>query len=205
MPKNDASSPSEQAARILPPRRHRPACDWVAQHFRMFPALTLLTAIMWTGEILAQSRHSANTLALDSLAVRPAAAIEDVAWIAGHWRGEAFGGISEEIWSAPSANAMMGMYKSGQTDSVVFYEFLLIVEESNSLELKLKHFHASLSGWEEKDVYLTFPLVKLTPTEAFFAGQTYRRLDENTLQVFVAIQQGDSVHEVEIRYSRVME
>ena len=28
--------------------------------------------------------------------------LENIAWIAGTWHGEAFGGITEEIWSEPS-------------------------------------------------------------------------------------------------------
>ncbi len=28
-------------------------------------------------------------------------AVEEFAWMAGHWRGEGFGGICEEMWTGP--------------------------------------------------------------------------------------------------------
>ncbi len=41
----------------------------------------------------------------------PEATLEDVSWIAGHWKGEAFGGIAEEIWSPPLGDSMMFVFK----------------------------------------------------------------------------------------------
>ena len=49
----------------------------------------------------AQSRHTANTFKLDHPDNRPTATIGDMAWLAGNWEGEAFGGTFEEIWGAP--------------------------------------------------------------------------------------------------------
>ena len=42
-----------------------------------------------------------NTLQYNENEGSPEATLKDVAWIAGHWKGEAFGGITEEIWSPP--------------------------------------------------------------------------------------------------------
>ena len=41
----------------------------------------------------------------------PKATLADIAWLSGHWRGEAFGGITEEIWSPPLGDSMMGSFK----------------------------------------------------------------------------------------------
>ena len=70
--------------------------------------------------------------------------------MAGHWQGEMFGGMAEEVWNPPSGNSMMGMYKLIKDGKTVFYEFFSIIEESNSLILKLKHFNPDMTGWEEK-------------------------------------------------------
>ena len=43
-----------------------------------------------------QTKVTEHILSLDSLAVAPKATINDVAWIAGLWKGEAFGGVTEE-------------------------------------------------------------------------------------------------------------
>ncbi len=151
-----------------------------------------------------QSMNTPNTLKLDDTDARPEAKIADVAWIAGHWQGEAFGGVSEEIWSPPLGGAMMGMYKVVKDDAVAFYELLIIIEESNSLGLRLKHFNADLTGWEDKDEFKSFPLVKVTRNEAFFDGITFKRLNEDSLQIFLAMEQDDGqAHEMEFKYNRV--
>ena len=147
-----------------------------------------------------------NTRRLESREAMPAARIADVAWIAGHWRGETFGGMGEEMWSPPFGGSMMGMYKMVKDGAVVFYEFLTIVEESCSLVLRLKHFDAHLSGWEEKDASIEFPLVKCTSTEIFFDGHTFRREGDDSLAVFVLLKQKDGQsYEESFHYRRVGE
>ncbi len=37
--------------------------------------------------------------------------INDYSWLVGSWKGDGFGGISEEIWSKPEKGVMMGMYR----------------------------------------------------------------------------------------------
>lgn len=147
-----------------------------------------------------------NVLSLDPDRASPQATIGDVAWIAGHWVGEAFGGIGEEIWSRPAGGAMMGMYRIVKDGAVGFYEFLTISEVDSSLVLRLKHFHTDLKGWEEKDDMVTFPLVKLEDGQAYFDGITFRKLDSDKLQIFLAQRTKDgSIHELEFLYDRVGE
>lgn len=141
--------------------------------------------------LLAQNRNTANTLKLDEKATSPPATLADVAWIAGQRRAEAWGGIAEEVWSPPLGNSMVGMFRLVKDGKVAFYELMTIVLERNSLALKIKHFNPDLSGWEEKSVAQTFPLVKLTPNEAFFVGQTFRRAEDGALRVFVTTEQKD--------------
>ena len=46
-------------------------------------------------------------------------------WIEGTWVGDGFGGTSEEVWSAPSADGtIMGSFRHFKGDgSLNFYEF----------------------------------------------------------------------------------
>ncbi len=81
----------------------------------------------------------------------PLASIDQVAWIAGHWKGEAFGGITEEIWSPPQAGSMMASFRLINKGVVSFYEIEIIREINGSLVLELKHFNNDLKGWETKD------------------------------------------------------
>lgn len=146
----------------------------------------------WTVQDPTPAQRTANTLALPADAVRPKATLAAVAWLAGAWSGEGLGGVSEEQWSAPAAGAMMGMYrlvKRGDDgkDAVTFYEFLTFVEHEGTIVLKLKHFNADLTGWEEKDRFVTFRLVRVTPDAVYLDGLTFRRDAPDRLSIFLAL------------------
>jgi len=129
-----------------------------------------------------------NTLTAASAAVpSPAATLQEMMWLAGRWTGTGLGGVTEETWSAPASGAMMGMFRLVKDEKVVFYEFLTLVEHEGSLRLKLKHFNPDLTGWEEKADFVTFRLLKITPTEAFFDGLTFRLESPDRLQIFLAL------------------
>lgn len=169
---------------------------------RLLP--TVLLVLLAAAPAAAQTRPTPNTLGFEPGQARPRATLADVAWLAGHWRGPGLGGVSEEVWAPPLGGSMMGSYKLVQGDSVVFYELLSLVEEDSSVVMRLKHFGADLKGWEEKAEVVSFPLVRLTPTEAFFDGMTIRRLDADHLQIQLAIHMRDgTVREEEFRYERV--
>jgi hypothetical protein len=129
---------------------------------------------------------------------QPKATLADMAWLAGHWTGTGLGGVSEEVWSEPAAGAMMGMYRLVVGGKVVFYELLTLVEENGSLALKLKHFNADLTGWEEKDRFVTFRLAKLTPAEAWFGGLTFKRVTNDRLEIFLALRGADGTIREEV-------
>lgn len=132
--------------------------------------------------------------------------IQDIAWIAGHWRGEAFGGMADEVWSPPLGRSMMGMYQLIQDDEVAFYEFLTISEEEGSLILRLRHFDRQMVGWEEKDGAQVFPLVRVTPAEVQFDGLTFRSIDGDSFEVSLRTRRDDGTeHELEFHYLRVVE
>lgn len=146
--------------------------------------------------------HSQHTLSLEAGIASPQASIEDVAWISGHWQGEAFGGITEEIWSPPMGNSMMCVFSLINDGKVDFYEIETITEEQGSLILRLKHFHGNLKGWEEKDETVDFPLVKIEGKKAYFEGMTFERISHQEMNIYVVIGQDDgSVKEMEFAYT----
>ncbi len=116
----------------------------------------------------------------------------------GVWEGPAFGGVSEEIWSKPSAGTMMGVYRSIEKGKVTFYEIDLLVEAEGSLEMRLKHFHPDLKGWEEKDEVRVFPLIKLEQDAIYFDGMTYKRTGPDTVTVYLAISDKGSTKSREV-------
>ncbi len=151
----------------------------------------------------AQSKNSPNTLQLDESATSPPAKISELAWLSGYWRGEGLGGSCEEIWSHPVGHSMFGTFSLLKDGKVVFSEATTIVEEGNSLVLKVKHFTPEFIGWEEKDVSAEFPLVRLGNKEAYFSGLTMRQAADNALSIFLTISKQGVKEEHEFRFRRV--
>jgi Domain of unknown function (DUF6265) len=151
---------------------------------------------------LAQT-NSANTMALAPSASSPPARLSDVQWIQGHWRGEAFGGITEEVWTPPLGGSMMCAFKLVVDGKVSFYEIVSLAEEGNSLIIRLKHFHGDLKGWEEKDKTVDFRLVKIVDNRAYFDGMTFERVSPDELNVYVMIGKPGEEKEILFKYKRV--
>lgn len=128
--------------------------------------------------VLAIEGANAKPASLQSGSVEKAT-LGDLAFITGQWRGELQGGITEEDWSAPVGDAMMGVFRYVKGGKAVFYEMMLIEMTSTGPVLRLKHFHPGLKGWEEKDEVFSYPLIDLRKDRAVF-----ERPDKNTRLVF---------------------
>lgn len=162
-----------------------------------------LAAVLAASPASAQEKLTERTFRLKAGMQSPPATISDMAWLAGHWAGEALGGLSEEIWSDPGAGSMMGMYRLIRDGRPVFYELLTIVEENGSLMLRLKHFNANLTGWEEKLKTIDFPLVAKTEGAVHFEGMSFHPKGNDALTVYLAIHQKDgTVREEAFSYKR---
>jgi len=143
----------------------------------------LQIAFLCTTMALSQSK----TLVLDDNQNSPNAKISDISWIQGIWRGEAFGGITEEIWSPLLAGSIMGSFRVIKNGKVIFYEFETITETEQTLILKLKHFNSDLVGWEDKETTIDFNLVKVTDNMVYFDGFTFERINETKMNTYVII------------------
>ena len=134
--------------------------------------------------------------------VESAASIEDFAWIAGHWSGEAMGGSFEETWNPPMGGEMLGMFKMVNNEKVSFYEILTIVPKGDSFVLRLKHFSPGLVGWEEKDEAEEFPLVSVSEKEACFEGLKFINDGQDKLTIEVMIGEGEKAKPVQFKGRR---
>ncbi len=151
----------------------------------------------------AQTKVSENILTLDSLATSPKATLANVAWISGNWKGEAFGGITEENWSTPSGDSMMAAFKLIVNNKVEFYEIEIIRQVKESLMLQLKHFKGDLKGWETKDETVDFPLVKIDERTVYFDGMTFEKININEMNVYVLMRSKDgSTSELKFNYKK---
>lgn len=151
--------------------------------------------------LIAQTQQTANTLKLEESAPRPQATIEDVGLLIGHWKGEFLGAMAEEFWLPAAGNSMLGVFRLYGDEGVLFYETMILVEEEESVSLKLKHFHPDLTGWEEKEEVVTFRLVKADKNALWFEGLTFRMQPDGSLKGFIALRQDDgSVEEQSFVY-----
>lgn len=128
-----------------------------------------------------------NTLRLPAEAPRPKASVTDLAWLAGRWTGEGLGGRIEETWSTPDAGSMVGYFRLVKEGKPVFYEIMTILEVDGSLQLRLKHINPDMTGWEEKNDFVTFRLVKQDDTGVWFDGLTFRRTGPDTMDGYLAL------------------
>jgi hypothetical protein len=162
----------------------------------------VLALLLFSGAAFAQSPRTEHTFQLDDPDIRPPATLEDVAWLAGSWEGEAFGMSFEEAWNPPSAGSMIGLFKVLQGDDVAFYEILLLVEEEGSLSLKVKHFDPDFTAWEEKADYVTFRFIKAEENEIHFSGISFYRLNDDEMHGYLVMKSGDEVREEKLVYRR---
>ncbi len=166
-------------------------------------SLLLLFAV---NSVNAQQKFE-HTLEFDSVTMTsPPQNLNVLHWLAGHWKGEAFGGIGEEIWSPPLGGSMMCMYKMvSAKNQVVFYELISIAEHQNTLIKRLRHFNNNLTGWEDKKGKpLTFRFIKAEGDRVYFDGFTYEKVSDDEINIYAILQQKNGVkEEVKFNYKRV--
>ncbi len=109
----------------------------------------------------------------------PPATLDQMDWLVGQWMGDGIQGApAMESWLPPTGGTMVGTFVQETTEGeIMFTEHLYLMQEDGSLVLRLKHFNADLTGWEEKDDMLTFRLVAIEPCAAYFNALTLRCAD----------------------------
>ncbi len=103
--------------------------------------------------------------------------ISKLSWLAGNWKGTGLGGNCDELWMTANDNSMQGIFRFYEKGKLQFTEYMNLIQESDStLSVKLKHFSADLSPWEEKTDWTIFKLIKVENQTAYFNGMTYQRI-----------------------------
>ena len=120
---------------------------------------------------------------------QPTGSISDLAWMAGRWVDDSDGNLSEELWTPPSGDGIVGIWRWVVGGNAKLYEFLTITAEADGVVLRLRHFDRAGVGWEDKDHPLILKLLRSKQGEAVFEGSgtkgflrlSYRRVDAETL------------------------
>ena len=165
----------------------------------------IIGVLMLTGSvsILAAEPRTENTFGLEEGEERPAATLEDAAFLVGNWTGTAFGSNFQAHWNPPAAGSMVGLFKLFNDEGVSFYEILQLSVEEGSLSLKVKHFHADFTAWEEKEDFINFRLVGKEENALHFGGLSFYPRDENNMDGYIVMRNGEELTEHHLKYNRV--
>jgi hypothetical protein len=169
---------------------------------RLVRILAVAVSCMAFNIALAQSPRTDHTYKLDDPDSRPPATLADAAMLVGSWTGTAFGGTIEETWNPPSAGSMVGLFKLMHDDAVSLYEIMLIAEEEGTINLKVKHFNADFSAWEDKEDYTNFRFIKAEVDAIHFSGISFYKVSEDELNAYLVMRNGDEIREEKIVYRR---
>ncbi|MEM6722759.1 MAG: DUF6265 family protein [Bacteroidota bacterium] len=143
-----------------------------------------------------------NTLKYNEAQGSPAASLEQLNWISGYWKGEAFGGTTEEVWTPALGGSMMCTFKAAVDGKIQFYELLTISEVDHTLILRLKHFDGELKGWEAKDETIDFKLVKMTKDHVYFDQFTFEKVGKKRMNLYVVFDEGNGEQEMKFEYKK---
>lgn len=127
--------------------------------------------------------------------------VSDLNWMVGYWTGPGLGGECEEVWTPAVDGHMVGTFRLWQEGELVFSEFMNMIQDGESVSLKLKHFNPDLTGWEEKDKWTTFKLIEMGSQVAYFNGLTFKRSGDQ-LSIFLSLIQNGERKIEEFRFTR---
>lgn len=174
----------------------------MATTVRILLFLLLFPAALYVQCVAAAEPRTEHTYQLGEGESPPQATLADASWLVGSWEGSAFGQHFEEVWNPASANSMVGMFKLMDGDEVAFYELLLMTVEEGTLSLKVKHFSADFTAWEEKSDFVDFRLVKIEPDALHFSGISFYRRGDDGMNGFIVMRNAEGIREEPLVYQR---
>jgi hypothetical protein len=129
----------------------------------------------------------------------PVKEIKDLSFMAGKWITKGEWGDMEENWSAPMGNSMMCSYRCVKDGKIVFYEFIVIEQQTEGPVMKLRHFSPGNVAWEEKDKPYDYPLMFLDLDDKIARFErpdkktslTFQRVSSDKLKVILERQDKD--------------
>ncbi len=124
------------------------------------------------------------------LALAAAASVADASWLAGRWVGEGLGGTIEETWAPAAGGQMVGHFQLVKDGKPQFYEIMLLDAQPAGLRLRVKHFSADFTAWEDKGDWHSFEPVSVAPDRLRFNGLSFDR-DGDRLKVTVTFKKKD--------------
>ena len=169
-----------------------------------FKLITIAIVALWTEGSQAAEPRTEHTFRLAEGESRPAATLDDAAFLVGRWvPGPRSAKRMEESWSAPTGGSMVGTFKLFDGDEPAMYEIMLLTVEDGTLSLKVKHFNPDFTAWEDKEDYVNFRLVAKADGELHFGGLSFYRRSDDRLDGYIVMRNGENVSEQHMTYVRI--
>lgn len=101
-----------------------------------------------------------------------ATSIDSLGFLAGSWSGEMNGSYTDETWTRPQGNNIVGSFRWLKPDGTPsMFEILTITQEADAIRLRLRHFSPTLGAKEEADKPMTLKLAELEGSRAVFKAE----------------------------------
>lgn len=93
-------------------------------------------------------------------AALPPSALEELSFLAGHWRGEREEIVIEEMWLAPKGGVAQATVRLVEAGKVGTIELIVVAAERDRVVMRYNHFQPNYRTWEDDGP------IELTLTEA---------------------------------------
>jgi hypothetical protein len=81
----------------------------------------------------------------------PKSAIANFAWLEGRWQGEWGPRTAEQVWLAPKAGEIVGLFRLVENEKTLVIELFTLVEKDGGVNFYFRHFTPELLPWEKSD------------------------------------------------------
>ena len=81
----------------------------------------------------------------------PKSAIANFAWLEGRWQGEWGPRTAEQVWLAPKAGEIVGLFRLVENEKTLVIELFTLVEKDGGMNFYFRHFTPELLPWEKSD------------------------------------------------------
>jgi hypothetical protein len=164
--------------------------------------LVAVSYFFWSDQVWGQAPQTGTTETANR-------ALSEFSWLEGKWQGNWGPRVAEQVWLAPRAGEMTGLFRVTGNDKTLVLELYSLLETSGGVEMRLRHFTPTLVPWEQSPISV-LRLASLDNGAAFEntgGGQPNRltliRVDPDTYLMRTEIASGGEGKQVtEIRFHR---
>lgn len=151
-----------------------------------------------------QNKHTEHTLKLEPGVKGNQIVLDSLHHLTGYWKGEALGGLVEELWLPASGGQMTGLFRLVVADTLIFTEHMQLGTWDGVTQMRIKHVSPDGATWEPKEETTRFSFIRLENNTCYFSGLTIDFGTKDHLIFYLAMKKKDgSSYEESFRFRRV--